>query len=137
MRPPESNPLLDRYQMAKKKQNESEKTKREPSNDVDFESVLAEVESVVRQLESGELGLSESLEQYERGIEKIKYCHLVLQRAEKRIAVLTSVDEDGNVSIEPVETGDDSGKDAKPPVRRGARKTRPPVSDVDDSVGLF
>jgi exodeoxyribonuclease VII small subunit len=125
--------------MAKKKRNESEKDSLDQTVEVDFESALTEVERVVHQLESGELGLSESLEQYERGIEKIKLCHQVLQRVEKRIAVLTSVDEDGTVSIEPVDVGreGETGLASKPTTRRGARKNRPPVSDVDDSGGLF
>lgn len=125
--------------MAKKKRNESGKISPGQSNDVDFESALAEVERVVHQLESGELGLSESLEQYERGIEKIKLCHQVLQQAEKRIAVLTSVDEDGTASIEPVDIGPEGsvGEITPPPKRSISRKARPPVSDVDDSGGLF
>lgn len=125
--------------MAKKKRSESEKNSSDQIVEVDFESALTEVERVVHQLESGELGLSESLEQYERGIEKIKLCHQVLQRAEKRIAVLTSVDEDGTVSIEPVDVGreGEAGLASEPATRRGSRKARPPVSDVDDSGGLF
>lgn len=114
---------------------------------VDFEAALAEVESVVQQLESGDLGLSESLAQYERGIQKIKLCHQVLEQAENRISVLTAVDEDGTPSTEPViaeEDADDAlgqSGTARKPVRR-ARKSKnegspPPVGDVDDSEGLF
>ncbi|MDV6032820.1 MAG: exodeoxyribonuclease VII small subunit [Phycisphaera sp. RhM] len=127
--------------MAKKKSGESAASKDEPRPQVDFESALAEVESVVEMLEGGELGLSESLVQYERGIEKIKLCHQVLQQAEKRIAVLTSVDEDGTASVEPVDTGEgtrnpaSSGRSASG--RKPARKSRGPVSDVDENEGLF
>lgn len=133
--------------MAKKKQNESDaasagKSGAGPASGVDFESALAEVEQVVEQLESGELGLSESLVQYERGIEKIKRCHQVLEQVEKRIAVLTSVDEDGTPSLEPVDLGGESGlqesdADGKPAGKRASKKSRPPVSDVDDSGALF
>ncbi|MCS7471213.1 exodeoxyribonuclease VII small subunit [Stieleria sp. ICT_E10.1] len=132
--------------MAKKKSSESTSPRGEPGPQVDFESALAEVETVVEMLEGGELGLSESLVQYERGIEKIKLCHQVLQQAEKRIAVLTSVDEDGTASVEPVDTGEgsrtpasrspaSSGRSASG--RKPARKTRGPVSDVDENEGLF
>ena len=127
--------------MAKKKSSESTSSKGESGPQVDFESALAEVENVVEMLEGGELGLSESLVQYERGIEKIKLCHQVLQQAEKRIAVLTSVDEDGTASVEPVDTGEgsetpaSSGRSASG--RKPARKTRGPVSDVDENEGLF
>ena len=127
--------------MAKKKSSESTSSKGESGPQVDFESALAEVENVVEMLEGGELGLSESLVQYERGIEKIKLCHQVLQQAEKRISVLTSVDEDGTASVEPVDTGEgsktpaSSGRSASG--RKPARKTRGPVSDVDENEGLF
>ena len=127
--------------MAKKKPARRSKT--EPSDDgsVDFEAALSEVEDVVRQLESGELGLSESLSQYERGIEKIKLCHQVLQKAEKRIAVLTGVTEDGTALVEPVDTGDEeqATPDSPPKKRAGraSKSSRPPVGDVDDQEGLF
>lgn len=128
--------------MAKKKRNDSESAGAESASGVDFESALAEVEKVVEQLESGELGLSESLVQYERGIEKIKRCHQVLEQVEKRISVLTSVDEDGHPSLEPVDLGGEAGLEeasavGKPSGRRGAKKSRPPISDVDDAEGLF
>ncbi|QDV42413.1 Exodeoxyribonuclease 7 small subunit [Stieleria neptunia] len=127
--------------MAKKKSSESTSSQSESAPQVDFESALAEVENVVEMLEGGELGLSESLVQYERGIEKIKLCHQVLQQAEKRIAVLTRVDEDGTASVEPVDTGEgtttpaSSGRSASG--RKSARKTRGPVNDVDENEGLF
>ncbi|WP_182870790.1 exodeoxyribonuclease VII small subunit [Stieleria mannarensis] len=127
--------------MAKKKQSTASNPKADTDPPIDFETALAEVETVVEALEGGELGLSESLLQYERGIEKIKLCHQVLQRAEKRIAVLTSVDEDGTASVEPVDTGQ-GGK--QPPSgaaiaagRKPARKSRGSVSDVDETGGLF
>lgn len=127
--------------MAKKKSNPTPQDTGKSLPQIDFESALAEVQKVVEQLEGGELGLSESLVQYERGIEKIKLCHQVLERAEKRIAVLTSVDEDGTASIEPVDTSGGATppltQDPRTSERPRARKTRPPISDVDDSAGLF
>lgn len=145
--------------MAKKKQAE------QTEKPIDFESALADVEKVVHQLESGELGLSESLVHYERGIQKIKQCHQVLENAERRIAVLTSVDEDGTAHLEPVDTnparsGDhspglaskESGVASKkteskssgvedstpqPPKSRGKKRSPPPITDMDDHEGLF
>jgi exodeoxyribonuclease VII small subunit len=124
----------------KKKRDETTGSGSVSDSPVDFESAIAEVEKVVQQLESGELGLSESLAQYERGIEKIKHCHQVLERAEQRIAVLTGVDEDGTASIEPVQRGVRRGSPApnvEPPEKGVQKKNRPPISDVDDPAGLF
>lgn len=55
----------------------------------DFESALAELESIVKTLEDGQLPLEKSLELFERGIELSRFCHTRLEKAERRIEVLT------------------------------------------------
>jgi exodeoxyribonuclease VII small subunit len=59
-----------------------------------FEESLAELEQVVRDLESGQLGLDDALTRYERGITLIKHCHARLQEAEQRILLVTRVEAD-------------------------------------------
>lgn len=54
----------------------------------DFESALAELESLVQTMESGRLGLEESLGAYQRGAQLLKYCQTTLDAAEQRISVL-------------------------------------------------
>ena len=54
----------------------------------DFESALAELETVVQTLEDGQLTLEQSLERFERGITLSRYCHQRLEAAEKRIELL-------------------------------------------------
>ncbi len=55
----------------------------------DFESALAELESIVKTLEDGQLPLEKSLELFERGVELSRFCHTRLEKAERRIEVLT------------------------------------------------
>ncbi len=55
----------------------------------DFETALAELESLVKTLEDGQLTLDKSLELFERGIELSRYCHTRLEEAERRIEVVT------------------------------------------------
>ena len=55
----------------------------------DFESALAELESLVKTLEDGQLTLEKSLKLFERGIELSRYCHTRLEEAERRIEVVT------------------------------------------------
>lgn len=55
----------------------------------DFESAIAELETIVRQLEDGDLPLDTSLKLFERGVELSRYCHDQLGAAQKRIEVLT------------------------------------------------
>ena len=55
----------------------------------DFGSAIAELETIVKTLEEGDLALEKSLELFERGIELSRYCHSRLEQAERRIEVLT------------------------------------------------
>jgi exodeoxyribonuclease VII small subunit len=55
----------------------------------DFETALAELESVVKSLEQGDLPLERSLELFERGVELTRFCHSRLEEAERRIELLT------------------------------------------------
>jgi exodeoxyribonuclease VII small subunit len=55
----------------------------------DFEAAIAELESVVKQLEDGDLALEQSLALYERGIQLSRFCHARLEDAERRIEILT------------------------------------------------
>ena len=54
----------------------------------DFEAAIAELESIVKKLEEGDLPLETSLELYERGVQLSRFCHSRLEEAERRIEVL-------------------------------------------------
>ncbi len=54
----------------------------------DFEAAIAELETIVRKLEEGDLPLEKSLELYERGVQLSRFCHTRLEEAEKRIEIL-------------------------------------------------
>ena len=55
----------------------------------DFESAIAELEKIVKQLEEGDLALDKALALFERGVELSRYCHDQLGAAQRRIEVLT------------------------------------------------
>ena len=55
----------------------------------DFEGAIAELESIVKRLEEGDLPLEASLALYERGVQLSRFCHARLEAAEHRIEVLT------------------------------------------------
>jgi exodeoxyribonuclease VII small subunit len=59
------------------------------TNSNDFETSLKELEKIVRDLESGEINLDDSIKKFEEGIELYKKCRLTLNSAEKRIKILT------------------------------------------------
>jgi exodeoxyribonuclease VII small subunit len=54
----------------------------------DFESALAELDTIVRKMEEGDLTLEKSMELYERGLQLSKFCHTTLESAERRIELL-------------------------------------------------
>ena len=68
-----------------------------------FEDALDMLEKIVDELEGGELGLDESLERYEKGVKAYRRCYEILEGAEKRIALLTGKDADGNPITEEFE----------------------------------
>ena len=111
-----------------------------------FEASLEEVEHIVDQLESGELGLSESLERYEIGIKRLKQCHRLLEDAEQKVLLLSGLDKDGNARVAPLDISStkasDGNSEGDRPRKRRSRKVKP-SSDVesddelDDLPGLF
>lgn len=73
-------------------------------SDKDFESSMAELESIVKTLEDGDLPLERALQLYERGVQLSRVCHGKLDEAERRIELLT---ERGDVKPAPPGLGDD------------------------------
>jgi len=54
----------------------------------DFEKSLQHLEKIVSSMESGEMGLEESLAQFEKGIKLAKSCQDTLANAEMRVEQL-------------------------------------------------
>jgi exodeoxyribonuclease VII small subunit len=54
----------------------------------DFESAIAELETIVKQLEEGDLALEKSLALFERGVQLSRFCHTKLEEAERRVEIL-------------------------------------------------
>lgn len=53
-----------------------------------YEAAMAELETLVASMESGELPLEASLAAYRRGAELVRYCQQVLERVEQQVRVL-------------------------------------------------
>ena len=56
--------------------------------DPDFESALAELETLVANMETGEFTLEQSLVAFERGVELTRQCRNALEQAELRVRAL-------------------------------------------------
>ena len=109
-----------------------------------FEDALKRLEEIVHALEEGELGLNEAMERYEEGVKLLRQSYELLQRAERRIELLSGVDAEGNPITQPF---DDTatftvGQVAHPPQnqdepgkrrsRRRSASTLPPARGEND-----
>jgi exodeoxyribonuclease VII small subunit len=74
----------------------------------DFEAAIAELESIVKKLEEGDLPLEGSLALYERGVQLSRYCHTRLEEAERRIEILN---ERGGLRPAAFGAADDASRD--------------------------
>ncbi len=63
------------------------------AKNINFEKSIADLESIVSNLEKGELTLDESLKQFEKGIGLARQCQSILTQAEQKIEMLTQSDD--------------------------------------------
>ena len=91
----------------------------------DFESALAELETIVKTLEEGQLPLEQSLERFERGIALSRFCHTRLNDAERRIELLT---EQGDTRPAPASIA------GAPPADHGAAELGADGGPSDDDI---
>jgi exodeoxyribonuclease VII small subunit len=61
----------------------------ENMGDVSFESQLSQLQSSLRRLEQGDLSLDDSLAEYEKGLHMLKSCYGYLEKAERKIELMT------------------------------------------------
>ena len=57
-------------------------------NNMDFETALQNLENIVKKLESGNVGLNESIKLYEEGIVLSDYCSKMLDEAKQKVEVI-------------------------------------------------
>jgi len=67
-----------------------------------FEDQLAKLENIVERLEDDAVGLEESLELFEQGMELVKACRARLEQVEQRVARLLD-SEDGDEVTAPLD----------------------------------
>ena len=97
--------IWEQAKMAQKKKN-----KKSTALDISFEQAIEDLTGIVNKIETGQVSLAESLEQYEKGMAMIKHCRGILLDAEKRIEQIAENEEqeetdEGDVDAD--ETEDD------------------------------
>ena len=76
-----------------------------PVEKLDFEAALAELEGIVKNLETGKTSLEDSISAYERGIVLKNHCESKLREAQARIDKIV-VKPDGSVATTPFDEKD-------------------------------
>ena len=71
-----------------------------------FEEALKQLETITEQIEQGQIGLEESITQYERGMALVKQCRDILNKAEHKIQQLQERP-DGSLEAVPSKRTDD------------------------------
>src|SRR4051812_8875995 len=82
-----------------------------------FEASLNQLETIVKQLEAGELPLEESLKLFEKGVVLSRECRERLNEAERRIERLMK-DSDGNPVVSEMDPASLQGKGSDPAPKR-------------------
>lgn len=84
---------------------------RKKIENLSFEESLTELETIVQQLEQGDLNLEDSMSLFERGLHLSKHNQQKLQSAEQQINIL--LNNNGNAQLRPfaIETNESSASD--------------------------
>jgi exodeoxyribonuclease VII small subunit len=84
-----------------------------------FEEALAELETILADIEGGDVPLEQSLTKYERGQFLVQHCRTVLAQAEKQIELLSKSPDGESIQATPMKlagggagTGADAGDEA-------------------------
>lgn len=86
--------------MTKQTEKPSKNNAHEPGGD-DFERSLNALETLVEQLEGGQLSLADSLKHFEAGVKLARHCHSLLDSAQLTLTQLTDAnDPDSKVSLQ-------------------------------------
>jgi len=113
-----------------------------------FETALDQLDELIREMESGDLGLAESITAYEQGVGLLRHLHEQLADVERRVQTLVRIDDDGT----PVFTDSSSTRSQKVPGdkttakqtsrrsrakplagKRASRKRLPGMDEPDDN----
>ena len=63
------------------------------SDKINFETQMKKLESLINEMESGDLNLEDSIKMYEDGIKLVNKCQTALQNAEQKVKILSESSE--------------------------------------------
>lgn len=75
-----------------------------------FEDALSELEEIAVKLEDGDLGLDDSIKEFEKGIKLARICHEKLEEAERKIEILQKGESGSEVKSRKIAVKSDTGE---------------------------
>ncbi|MHC4882190.1 MAG: exodeoxyribonuclease VII small subunit [Planctomycetota bacterium] len=90
------------------------KSSKKEIESLSFEQAIENLTEIVDQIETGQVPLAESLQQYEKGMAMIQHCRKILLDAEKRIEQIAENDaeDDDDLDDDDSDEADDTEGDA-------------------------
>lgn len=79
-------------------------TDKTPIENMSFEDAMAELETIVRSLETGNTKLDDSIAAYERGVALRKHCETRLENARLKIEKITLDENNSPIGLEPFDS---------------------------------
>lgn len=79
----------------------------EKKQSIDFEKSLADLETLVNELEKGDMSLEDSLKAFEEGVKLTRDCQTRLSEAEQRVQTL--IESQGELSLQAFNNTDENG----------------------------
>ncbi len=80
-----------------------------------FEEAMRRLDEIVEAMETGEIGIEESIGRYEEAMKLAAHCRQILDKAEQRIRQI-QIDAQGQPRSEPFEPPADAAGEDQPPV---------------------
>ena len=78
----------------KKEEQELRETQQEQENEISLEEAFGQIEEVIAHLETEEITLEQSFQEYHRGMKLLQYCNGTIDRVEKKVL---QINEDGGL----------------------------------------
>lgn len=117
--------------MSKQKPTPQSESQPEPT----FEQALERLQTIVQDLEQGQIPLAEGLARYEEGVKLLGKCYQLLEGAQRRIELLNRVGPDGKEECEPFDERDVPLEEkAQSRGRRRSRRAEPEAGTAEDEI---
>ena len=74
---------------------------------ISFEEAMDRLDGAIRTLESGSLGLDAAMKTYEEAVGLLRFCHMALESAERRVSILLER-ADGSIDETPFDSDNEA-----------------------------